>query len=320
MTEEGGTLQDRMPSEGRQRIAVLMGPTGVGKTALAVDIARGLGAEIVCADSMTVYRHLDIGTAKPSAEERAAVPHHLIDVVDPDQPFSAADFRDHAGRVLADLHRRGVPALVVGGTGLYVRALVRGLFAGPAADLPLRARLEADEAAEPGVLHRRLQEVDGEAAARLHPRDLVRLIRALEVYTLTGRPLSDWLRDHHFSEAPYDALQLGLTLDAPTLDTRLDRRVDQMMERGLRAEVEGLLARGYGPELKPMKGLGYLHLCGHLVDGVPLDEALRTLKRDHRRFARRQITWMRGEPGLQFHPAVDRGLVTRQVSDFLMMP
>ena len=287
----------------RQKIVVLAGPTASGKSSHALAVAEKLGAHILCADSMTVYRGMDIGTSKPTREDRARVPHHFLDVVNPDEAFTAADFSTQGRAILSELKEKGIPALVVGGTGLYIRALIHGLFEGPPAHPHLRAELLAEEGKDPGYIHRRLEPLDPAAAARLHPRDLVRVIRALEVVLTTGQPLSRWIEAHQFQDRPFDVLFLCLEMPREELYRRVDARVEDMMAQGLVREVKGLLARGYTPGLKPMMGLGYLHMCRHLVEGMDLREAVRTLQRDTRHFARRQLTWMRSEEGVVYHPA-----------------
>ena len=279
-----------------------MGPTGVGKTAVAVALAREWPLEAVSVDSRQVYRRMDIGTGKPTPGERRLLPHHLIDVVEPDEPYDAARFAQDATAAIADIHARRRRAVLVGGTGLYLRALLHGLSPLPPADLALRRRLRAEAATEgPAALHTRLAGLDPTTAARLHPRDLVRITRALEVVLLTGQPLST-LRGarRRMAPSPYRALTIGLTMPRAALYARLDARVDRMVAGGLLGEVEGLLAAGRAPELPAMQGIGYRHLVPVVTRGAPLDEAVRTMKRDTRGYAKRQWTWFGRDEGARW--------------------
>ncbi|MCA9567703.1 MAG: tRNA (adenosine(37)-N6)-dimethylallyltransferase MiaA [Myxococcales bacterium] len=261
---------------------VLGGPTASGKTGLAVELALQHGAVVVSADAMQVYRGMDIGTGKATLEERRGVPHFGFDLRDPDEPFDAADFVALAEQVMAG-HER---VIVAGGTSLYLQALRRGLVATPDPDPALRAELEATP-----DLHARLQAVDPVLATRLHPNDRVRLVRGIEVHALSGQRLSE-LHDAH-AAAPDRVEVHGVWLDREDLDARIDARVLQMMADGYLDEVRGLLAAGYPSTLKPMRSLGYRHLCEHVETGLPLDEAVRRTQRDTRRFARKQRTWRR---------------------------
>ncbi len=264
-------------------VLVIAGPTGAGKTAAAVAVAEAFSAVVVSADAMQVYRGMDIGTNKATAEEQSRAVHFGIDVVDVDQPFDAADFVQLADRVASD-HEHVV---LCGGTSLYLRSFTRGLVATPAMDASLRAELEA--LPDP---HAELARVDPVLAARLHPNDTLRIVRGLEVFRATGTRLSD-LQSAHGLE-PDRVPTVGLWLDRTDLDERIDARVLDMVERGYVDEVSGLLERGYARTLKPMSSLGYRHLCDHLLDGLPLDQAILRTQRDTRRFARKQRTWMRG--------------------------
>jgi tRNA dimethylallyltransferase len=288
---------DRDPPENKPRLIVICGPTAAGKTAAGIALARVLGAEIISADSMQVYRRMDIGTAKPTAAEQAAVVHHLIDIVDPDEPFDAARYAALAREKVRVLQRRGAVPLIVGGTGLYIKALLHGLFRSDAGDPAVRRRLAA-EAETQGIreLHARLAACDPESARRLHPNDTARILRALEVFEVTGRPISSFHREHRFAEAPFDALQIGLHLDRDVLYGRIDCRVDAMLAAGLEDEVQNLLSAGYSPQLKSMQSIGYSHAAAWLAGRIGRDEGLRTLKRDTRRFAKRQMTWFRADP------------------------
>ncbi|MGH7322880.1 MAG: tRNA (adenosine(37)-N6)-dimethylallyltransferase MiaA [Candidatus Rokuibacteriota bacterium] len=289
-------------------VVAIVGPTGIGKTALAVALARDWPIEVVSVDSRQVYRRMDIGTGKPTAVERTAARHHLIDVVEPDEPFDAARFVRDAARAISDIRERERWPLLVGGTGLYLRALVQGLSPLPPADLALRRRLRAEAQAEGlETLHARLAALDPQAAARLHPRDLFRVIRALEIVAVTGQPVSA-LRDRrrHRAPSPYRVLTIGLTMARDALYARLDARVDRMLADGLMAEVESLLTAGFGAELPAMQGIGYRHLTPVLTRGGALADAVSTMKRDTRRYAKRQWTWFAREAVSEW-VGVDRG-------------
>lgn len=285
---------------GSPPLIIIGGPTAAGKTALALALAEGLGGEIVAADSLQVYRYLDIGTAKPSLEDRQRVPHHLIDVVDPDESFTAKDYERLALEAIAKIRGRGRLPIVVGGTGLYIRALLYGIFPGPGEDPALRSALyqEAQELGSEG-LHRRLQEVDPKAASKIHPHDLFRIVRALEVYLLTGRPISEHQKDYRRPQLK-PLVYMGLKRKREVLYRLIEERVDRMIEKGLLQEVEGLLRMGYTKALKPMQSLGYRHLIEHLEGIYSLDQAVALFKRDSRRYAKRQMTWFTKEEGIEW--------------------
>jgi len=290
-------------SKEKPRVAALVGATASGKTAVALALAAGIRAEIVNADSLQVYRELDIGTAKPTIEERERVTHHLIDVVDPPEPYDAARYCRDGREVLDDCSRRGVPALVVGGTGLYLKALLSGLFAEgePAAGIRDWVRRELGALGLP-ALYARLIHLDPATASRLHPHDAYRIIRALEVIAATGRPLSEFIAAHRFNDAPFQVLKLGLTLPREELYRKIELRVEVMLEQGWLDEVEGLLRR-YPPDLKPLQALGYRHLINYLTGRWSWEEALTWLTRDTRRYAKRQLTWFSSDPEVRwFHP------------------
>ncbi len=285
-------------------IILLGGPTGVGKTALALDLAHRLQTEIINADSMQVYRFMDIGTAKPTAQERLSVPHHLLDVVNPDDPFDAALYAEMARSIVAALHGQGKIPLVVGGTGLYMKALTRGICPGAPSSLEERSRLLC-ELDERGItaLHEELKEVDPLLGGKIHPNDRQRTLRALEVFRVTGLPLSHWQELHRFRECRYETIKIVLNRDRQELYRRIDRRVHTMMNEGLLNEVEGLLRMGFGPDLKSMQSLGYSQLARHLSGECSLDEAVSEIQRETRRYAKRQLTWFRGDIDFQwFHP------------------
>jgi tRNA dimethylallyltransferase len=284
------------------RVVALVGPTGSGKTELSIDLATRWNAEIVNADSRQIYRRLDIGSAKPTAAQRARVPHHLLDVVEPDAPFDCARYRQLARDAIADITRRGRRVLIVGGTGLYMKVLLRGVFAGPSRDPALRARLENEEAAEPGSLYRQLSAVDPTSAARLHPHDHVRLIRALEVWELTGTPISAWQAAHAFAEAPFETLLLGLSLPRAELNARINARCAAMVRDGLIEEVQALYASGLDPDLPALRSLGYREIGAYVRGRCDLPAALARMAQATRRFAKRQLTWFRGDPQVVWYP------------------
>ena len=276
-------------------IVAIVGPTGTGKTGLALDVAERIGAEIVNADSRQVYRHLDIGSAKPTPAERARVPHHLFDVVDPDEQFDCARYRELALAAVDEIRGRGRAVLVVGGTGLYIKALRYGLFPGPPRDGALRAELEAEDDAEPGRLHRRLGELDPPTAARVHPHDRVRLVRALEVQHLTGRALSAWQDEHGFREEAMPMRVIGLRCDRARLRARLAARCQQMVEAGLMEEIRGLWARGYSRDLPILQTIGYRELGAVVAEETSLAEGLAAMTRATTQLAKRQLTWFRAD-------------------------
>jgi len=282
-------------------LVVIVGPTAVGKSRIAILVAEALGTEVLTADSRQVYRGMDIGTDKPSPTERRGVPHRLVDLVDPDQPFNTGEFRRLAIAEIERLHRLGKIPLLVGGTGLYIRTVLRGLWEGPPADWAFRRALEREaEMRGADWLYRRLAEVDPESARRLHPHDRVKIIRALEVHHLVGRPLSDAHRKHAFADTPFSSLLIGLSRPRATLYQRVDARVESELAKGLVEETKRLMEHGYGRHLSAMKGLGYRQIAGYLAGDYDYDEAVRRLKRDTRRFAKRQMTWFRKEPGIQW--------------------
>lgn len=278
-------------NEPRPKLIVVCGPTATGKTALALDIAARVGGEIINADSMQVYRHMDIGTAKPTAAERERAPFHLLDVADPADTFSTGRFRDLARDAAAAIVARGRAAIVAGGTGLYIKALTKGLWEGPPANWDLRRRYKEQEATAPGSLHRRLEGVDPARAAQVHPADYVRLERALEVFDLTGKPLSHWQQEHGFAEQPFQAMKIGLRLPRDAQTAAVDARVEEMMGRGWLREVRQLREMGYGSELPSQAAIGYRELHAHLDGMLTLREAVERAKTSTRQFAKRQRTW-----------------------------
>ncbi len=284
-------------------ILAVAGPTGTGKTELALALARLWDAEIVNADSRQVYRGLDIGSAKPTPEQRAAVPHHLFDVVEPDASFDCARYRELALAAIAEIEGRGRRVLLVGGTGLYLKVLRYGLFPGPPRDNALRARLAAQEDRRAGILHERLRRVDPAAADRLHPHDRVRLVRALEVYELTGRPLSAWQNAHGFREPELHFPTVGLTMPRTALYERLDRRCRSMVEAGLVEEVARLWRRGYTSDLEPLRSIGYREIGAYLRGESELEQAIADMALATRRLAKRQLTWFRADPSVRWFDA-----------------
>jgi tRNA dimethylallyltransferase len=283
----------------RPKLLVICGPTASGKSELAIRLARELDAEIVNADSMQVYRGMDIGTAKPTAEQRAAIPHHLIDVADPDRLFSAADFALAADEAIRAITARGKRVIMVGGTGLYIRALLKGLVDSPSGAGEIRRALQA-EAQELGneAMLEKLAQVDPELAARIHANNRVRIIRALEVYRLTGIPLSRYQQEHAFAGRRYNSLQIGIRVERKELYRRIDVRVERMLREGLLDEVRRLLAAGYGRDLKAMRAIGYKEAAACLAGEYSPEEATELIKRDTRRYAKRQMTWFNADPDI----------------------
>jgi tRNA dimethylallyltransferase len=302
-------------------VVVVAGPTASGKTAVAIELALRFGGEIVNADSVQVYRYLDIGTAKPSPAERARVPHHLLDVVTPDVPYNAGRYGREARRAATGIHARGGIAFLTGGTGLYLRAMLEGLIEAGESEPGLRAQLEEEAARalredDPHRLHRRLASLDPEAAQAIHPNDARRVVRALELVLRTGTPASRLRATHRFADRPYRVLTLVLDPGVAALDARIDARARAMIEGGLLQECRALRARGYGPELRPLQSIGYRHVMPVVEGRDTLANALAAMRQDTRRFARRQRTWFRGVAEAVWIDPADRAGIEKRVAEF----
>lgn len=282
----------RVAEDSPGALLVVVGPTASGKTSLAVTLAERLGGEIVSADSVQVYREFDVGSGKPTADERARATHHLVDVVGPLEPIDASAWAERAARVIDDVRARGRVPIVCGGTFLWVKALLYGLAEAPAASPEVRAELDAFAEAEGrGALHARLKSVDPVLAERLHPNDRVRVSRALEVFQVTGRPLSEWQREHGFAERRYDVRLFAVTREPKELTDRIRARVQAWLRGGWLEEVQALLGRGYG-EARAMGSVGYSQVRARLEGALPADELEGAIVRATRVFARRQRTWL----------------------------
>jgi tRNA dimethylallyltransferase len=301
LTPTTASSDNPQAEDARPRLWFLVGPTASGKTAVAIRAAERVGAEILSLDSMAVYRRMDIGTAKPSPAERDRVPHHLIDLVEPHEPFSTGRYLEEADAAIEAVIGRGKRPLFVGGTALYLKALTEGFFEGPPANWTLRNRLRR-EAEQHGseALHRRLQDADPEAAERIHPNDLRRIVRALEVYETTAQPISD-LQTQFGSPSPrYRCTLAGLRWERQELYDRINRRVDKMLEAGLVEEVRGLLADPRGLSHTSAQFVGYREVIAHLRGEMSLDAARELIQRRTRQFAKRQLTWFRRFPQIRW--------------------
>lgn len=278
----------------RHKLLTIVGPTAVGKTALSLPLAKQLDGEIISGDSMQVYRGMDIGTAKALPSEQKAVPHHLIDIVDPDYPFSVADFQERARQAIDDIANRGKLPMLVGGTGLYVQSVTHGYrFSEADADESVRTKWrQYAEAQGKAALHEALRRADPESAARLHPNDVRRIIRALEIVERTGKTMTDYHREQQ-QQSPYDVIWIGLTMERETLYERINQRVDMMLQEGIVDEVLTLKQKGYTLNLVSMQGLGYKEIMMYLEGVWSLEEAVEMIKQNTRRFAKRQLSWFR---------------------------
>jgi tRNA dimethylallyltransferase len=314
-----GTGQRKiMSTERRPKIVVIAGPTASGKSGFAVNLARSLSGEIVNADSMQVYRGMDIGTAKPTLEEQKGVPHHLLDIVNPDEPFNAATYRRKALPVITDICSRGKACLVVGGTGLYIRALLGGLMKAPPPDPGLRETLYKEcDTDGPVRLHERLKGLDPQSAAAIHPNDRIRIIRALEIIHISNRLPSDLMKGHGFRDLSLSALKICLNVERETLYHRINERTMKMADMGLLQETRHLLNQGYSPDLRSMKAIGYRHMIRHLKGEWSFEEAIHTLKRDTRRYAKRQLTWFRAESDIIWIDPEAIDMVLSKIETFL---
>jgi tRNA dimethylallyltransferase len=305
-------------NEGKQKLIVITGPTATGKSALAVELALELDGEILSADSMQVYRGMDVGTAKTPLEERKGVPHHLLDVVNPDQEFNASLFRALSLPVLAEIRSRENIGMVVGGTGLYIKVLLGGLLYCPNPDPELRSELKniCDQEGSQ-VLHGQLKMLDPETAEKIHPNDSLRIIRALEIMHSANERLSSIRRQHAFKDNPFEVLKICLSMDRERLYDRINKRCVLMFENGLIEEVEGLLKKGYASHLRPMQSIGYRHAV-HFLEGVwDREKTVSQLMADTRRYAKRQLTWFRADPEMVWLGPDDQLAIREKVRAFL---
>lgn len=303
----------------KPKLVVILGPTAVGKSKIALEVAEELRGEIVNADSQQVYRYMDIGTGKPSRSDRERVPHHMIDIVDPDEEFNAAFFRRAAMDAIRQIFETGHRAFVCGGTGLYLKALTEGLFEGPGSEAKIRHTLEK-EIHERGLnyLYRRLEQIDPTVGSTIHPNDRQRVIRALEVYQLTGRPLSEWQKAHGFRENPFTVLKIGLLRDRNDLYDLINSRSEEMVRAGLLDEVRGLVGRGFGLDLKSLQSVGYRQMGEVILGKKDLAEALAGMKQETRRLAKRQLTWFRRDREIRwYHPEMQKTEICRAAREFL---
>lgn len=303
----------------RPKIVIILGATAVGKSAVALRLAEHVNGEIVNADSQQVYRHMDIGTGKPSKADRERVRHHLIDIVAPNEEFNAALFRRLATDSIGQIHARERKVIVCGGTGLYLRALTHGLFEGPGQDPDVRNALEQEIAnSSLAVLYQRLEKIDPTVGATIHRNDRQRIIRALEVYQLTGRPLSEWHKEHGFQEDPFDILKIGLLRERTELYDLINLRSERMIRDGFLEEVRGLVARGFDLALKPLRSVGYRQM-GQVLRGLQrVEDALEEMKQETRHLAKRQLTWFRRDEEIHwYHPEKQQREILQSAETFL---
>jgi tRNA dimethylallyltransferase len=314
-----------------QKLFILCGPTAVGKTELSLQIAEKFSCEIVSVDSMQVYKYMDIGTAKPSLTEMARIPHYLIDIVDPDDNYTLGRFVEDANEAIKIIYAHENIPLLVGGTGLYFKGLLDGVFdehdlaaeddangerkKNKSLKQDLRKKLH-EEGSE--VLHRELAEVDSESAERIHPNDTQRLLRGLEIYYSTGKPWSEHLTNQRKRTPQYRALKIGLTRPREELYTRIDQRVKLMAEQGLLDEVKKILAMGYDKDLKAMQSIGYRHMLNFLDGSWTWEQALELLARDTRHYAKRQYTWFNNDPEILWHDVQEKDTICKDIKKYLI--
>lgn len=279
------------------KVIILLGPTGVGKTGASILLAKAMDTEIISADSMQIYRHMDIGTAKPSREEMSGVKHHMIDIVEPSEPFSVGKYVEMVAPIIEEIHKRGKIPVMVGGTGLYIKAMTRGLFSGPSADWSLREELLSSEERDKGSLYRRLRKLDADAAAKVMPADTRRIVRALEVCLKAETGITE-LQKNLTRPLPYTFILIGLTRERKELYELIEKRVDAMLAKGLVDEARDLLRMN--PGKTAMQAIGYKEIALFFRGEPSLDEAVRTIKKRSKNYAKRQFTWFRQEKGIQW--------------------
>jgi tRNA dimethylallyltransferase len=304
------------------KVIILLGPTGVGKTGVSLLLAKKLDTDIISADSMQIYRHMDIGTAKPTPDERAMVKHHMIDIVGPRESYSTGKYIDAVVPIIEGLHRKGKIPIVVGGTGLYIKAMTRGIFRGPSADWSLRESLLDREKAEHGSLYMYLRELDPEAAGKITPNDTRRIIRAIEVSLKSASNISD-MQKRFTQPLPYDFIKIGLSRDRKELYSLIEKRVDEMIANGLEEEVKNVLRLIEASSVSPlpsMQAIGYKEVAMYLRSETSRDEAVRLIKRGSKRYAKRQFTWFRKEEGISWVDITgisDSSLILDRVCDII---
>lgn len=283
-------------------LIIIVGPTAVGKTDVGIEVAKIIEGEVISGDSMQIYRHMDIGTAKPSPDEMQGIPHYMLDIMEPNEEFSVALFQEMVEKYIREIGDRGKIPILVGGTGLYVRSVIDHYDFTPISVEPeLREKLNEDAITKGNdYLYRRLQQIDPATAEKLHPNDTRRIVRALEVYISSGKPISSFHRIDHDLPPKYSLGYFGLNMDRQELYKRIEKRVDKMIEKGLVAEVEGLLAKGYHGDLISMQGIGYKEIIAYFRGECSLEEAIGLIKRNTRRFAKRQLTWFRRDTRIKW--------------------
>ena len=308
------------PNIVKPKIIVICGPTALGKTSIAIDLAGTFSSEIINADSMQIYRYMDIGTAKPTPDEQSCVTHHMIDLIDPDEHFDAKQFAEMAHEKIMELYARGVTPFVVGGTGLYIKALVHGLFKAGQTDPHIRGCLQ-EQARIYGsdFLYQRLSRNDPDTAKRIHPNDIYRIIRALEVHELTGKTIAVFQREHGFKDSRFRVLKIGLHINREALYDRINYRADAMIDSKFLDEVKTLLGMGYSDDLKSMQSIGYRHLIDFIKGRCSWDETIRTLKRDTRRYAKRQLTWFKADPEILWREPGQLREIRQLIKKFLQV-
>ena len=307
-----------MTCSGQQKIVVICGPTGIGKTKLSLFLAESFNGAIVSADSMQIYRYMDIGTAKPDAGEMRGIDHYMINIVDPDAPYDAAVFYREGRQAIADIYKQSQIPFVVGGTGFYIKALLHGLFEAKPVDSVIVERLRAEaDAGGIQAIYDRLSDKDPEAAARIHVNDAYRVIRALAVFEMSGKPMSEYQQSHGFEDSPFEVLKICLFSDRQTLYDRINRRVDQMADQGLLEEVKTLRQMGFSETLRPMQAIGYRHMNDFISGRTDWDETIERMKRDTRRFAKRQLTWFRKDPEMIWKSPAAKDEIAKMVKRFL---
>ncbi len=301
------------------KIVIITGPTGVGKTYISLRLAQIFNAEIISADSMQIYRYMNIGTAKPTPEEQALIPHHLIDIRNPDEDYSAAEFKEDADKSIKEVMDKGRCVFVVGGAMLFLRVLTKGLFESPKADYTLRKRLKALSKEKGNIwLHQKLEKIDPEAARRIHPKDVFRIIRALEVFELTGKPISWHQGQHGFKTSFYNYLKICLNMPRSLLYEEINHRVEKMFSQGLIDEVEELLKMRYNPSLKSMKSIGYRHVVEYLQGKFSLGDTKEKIKKETRHYAKRQLTWFRYEPEINWYNPSEEEKIIEDIKHFYL--